>query len=77
MPPSLTVTVNLSTSPSMDHEFARGERVVIIKSGPLRDKQGTVLLADSMLGWYCVKLDEPVGSRNLAVIKESNLMQSL
>jgi hypothetical protein len=78
MPLSLTVKVNLPTSADMPQtEFARGECVVIIKSGPLRDKEGTVLLADSKLGWYCVKLDEPVGSRKLAVIEESNLMQSL
>lgn len=77
MPLSLIANPSLSTSPTMKDEFVRGERVVIIKSGPLRDKTGTILLADHAIECYCVKLDEPVGSRKLAIISKTNLMQAL
>jgi hypothetical protein len=58
-------------------EFGRGERVEIVKSGPLREEVGTVLLADPYHLMYCVKLDSPKHGRRLVIVHESNLMQEV
>lgn len=56
-------------------EFGRGERVEIIKSGPLSGEEGTVLLADPIFRMYCVLLDDPVDGRRIVVLQQSSLMQ--
>ncbi|AUO79331.1 hypothetical protein [Salinibacter phage M31CR41-2] len=58
-------------------EFGRGERVEIVKHGPLREKTGTVMLADPYHLMYCVKLDNPTSERRLVILHESDMMQEV
>ncbi|AUO79399.1 hypothetical protein [Salinibacter virus M31CR41-3] len=58
-------------------EFGRGERVEIVKGGPLRERTGTVMLADPYHLMYCVELDSPVNGRRLVILHESDMMQEV